>query len=60
MGTPNVKFFNGERGYVRCELTPETWRADYRTVPFVTKPDAPLQTRASFIVESGRPALNRV
>ena len=57
---PFVKFFNGERGYVRCELTPKTWRADYRTVPFVTKPDAPLQTRASFVVESGRPVLNRV
>lgn len=57
---PFVKFFNGERGYVRCEVTPQTWRADYRTVPFVTRPDAPLQTRASFIVESGRPKLHPV
>lgn len=57
---PFVKLFNGERGYVRCELTPETWRTDYRTVPYVTRPDAPVRTRASFVVESGRPGLNRV
>lgn len=56
---PFVKFFNGERGYVRCELTPETWRTDYRTVPYVTRPGAPIKTRASFVVESGRPGLNR-
>jgi alkaline phosphatase D len=57
---PFVKFHNAERGYVRCELTPRQWRSDYRTVPFVTRPGAPLQTRASFVVESGRPVLNRV
>jgi alkaline phosphatase D len=57
---PFVKFFNGERGYVRCEVTPQAWRTDYRTVPFITRPRAPLQTRASFVVESGRPALQRV
>ena len=56
---PFVKFFNGERGYVSHELTAETWRADYRTIPFVTRPGAPVQSRASFVVESGRPGLNR-
>jgi len=25
---PHIKFFNGQRGYVRCTLTPEEWRAD--------------------------------
>jgi alkaline phosphatase D len=57
---PFVKFHNTERGYVRCELTPQQWRTDYRTVPFVTKPGAPLNTRASFVIESGRPILQRV
>ena len=45
--SPCVKYFNTERGYVRCELTPKQWCTDYRTVPFVTKPGAPLKTRAS-------------
>ncbi len=57
---PCVQFLNNERGYVRCEVTPQQWRADYRTVPFVTRPGAPVQTRASFVVEAGRPTLQRV
>ena len=56
---PFVKFHNNERGYTRCEVTPRTWRTDFKTVSFVTKPGAPLHTRASFTVESGRPHLNR-
>jgi len=55
---PFVKFYNSERGYVRCEVTPAMWRTDYRTVPYVSRPGAPLLTRASFIVESGRSRLH--
>jgi len=50
---PFVKFNNAERGYVVCQLTPDTWRTDYRTVEYVTRPGATLNTRASFILESG-------
>jgi len=56
---PFVKFINGERGYVRCEVTPEMWKTDYRTVPFVARPGAPITTRATFVVEAGRPQLQR-
>ncbi len=56
---PFVKFHNRERGYVSCEVTPKAWRSDFRTVPYVRRRGAPLQTRASFIVESGRPVLQR-
>lgn len=52
---PCVKFYNRERGYVRCTLTPESMTADYRAVEIVSKPGAPAVTRASFVVESGRP-----
>ena len=54
---PHIKFFNGQRGYVRCTLTPEEWRADYRVLPFVKQPGAPAYTRASFAVEAGNPGL---
>jgi alkaline phosphatase D len=54
---PFVKFLNDERGYVRCEVTPQRWTTDYQTVPFVSRPGAPLNKRASFVVESGRPVL---
>lgn len=51
---PAVRFFNDERGYVRCEVTPADWRTDFRTVEYVSRPGAPCRTRASFVVESGR------
>ena len=51
---PHVHLYNSQRGYVRCSITPERWQSDYRVLPFVSKPDAPVQTRASFVVESGR------
>lgn len=57
---PFVKFMNQERGYVLCEVTSEQWRTDFRTVPYVTKPDALIVTRASFVVEAGRPELQAV
>jgi alkaline phosphatase D len=57
---PHVKFYNSQRGYVRCIVTPQTWQADYRVVPFVTKPDAPISTRATFVVEDGRPGAQRL
>ncbi len=52
---PFVKFHNAQRGYVTCEMTPERLRADYHVLPFVSKPGAPKTTRASFVVENGRP-----
>jgi alkaline phosphatase D len=54
---PFVKFHSTERGYVRCEVTPRLWKTDYQAVEYVTRPGAPLHTRASFTVESGKPGL---
>jgi alkaline phosphatase D len=50
---PCVRFFNAQRGYVRCTVTPGAWRSDYQVVEDVTKPGAPVVTRASFVVEAG-------
>jgi alkaline phosphatase D len=55
-----VKFYNSERGYVRCEVTPEQYQADFRVVPIVSKPESECLTRASFIVADGQPAVARV
>jgi alkaline phosphatase D len=57
---PHVRFYNNQRGYVRCVLTPEKWQSDYRVLPFVTKPGAEVSTRASFVVENGRPGAQRL
>ena len=50
---PHFRFFDNHHGYVRCTLTPELWQADFRTVPTVLTPDAPVSTLASFVVEQG-------
>lgn len=56
---PAMRWHNARRGYVRCELTPRQWRTDYRVVPFVRRPDAPVETRASFVIEAGRAGVAR-
>lgn len=56
---PFVKFYNAERGYVRCELTPNAWQTDFRVVPVVSQPESPCLTRASFVVENGKPGAER-
>ena len=57
---PWLKFYNAERGYVSCTVTPKEWRSDYQVVEYVSRPGAPLVTRASFRVEAGRPGAERV
>ena len=57
---PFVRFHNAERGYVSCTVTPGEWRSDYQVVEYVDRPGAPLVTRASFVVESGRPGAKAV
>jgi alkaline phosphatase D len=52
---PFVKFYNTQRGYVRCQVTPQTWQSDYQIVEYVTRPGAPLVTKGSFVVEAGKP-----
>jgi alkaline phosphatase D len=49
-----VRFANDQRGYVRFELQPGQLRADFRVIDYVSKPGAPIRTRASFVVENGR------
>jgi alkaline phosphatase D len=56
---PGVKFHNGQRGYVRCIITPRDWRSDYQVVERVTEPGAIAMTKASFIVENGKPGAVR-
>jgi alkaline phosphatase D len=56
---PFVKFGNSQRGYVACQVSPKDWKTNYQVVEYVTRPGAPLVTKASFVVEDGRPVLNK-
>ncbi|MET9828792.1 alkaline phosphatase D family protein [Streptomyces sp. NPDC006385] len=57
---PHLKFYNGRRGYVTVALGEEQARADFKTVPYVTRPGAPVTTAASFVTEAGEPGLKQV
>ncbi len=57
--SPHIKFNNRRRGYVSCTVTPDKWQSDYRTVAYVTKPNAPVETRATFVVENGKPGVKK-
>ncbi|MGW2615257.1 alkaline phosphatase D family protein [Streptomyces sp. NPDC001500] len=50
---PHLKFYDGRRGYATVTLGREAARADFKTIPYVTAPGAPLSTAASFVTEVG-------
>jgi len=52
---PQVKFHSARRGYVRCDVTAKQWTTDFRVAPYVSRPGAPVETRATFAIENGRP-----
>ncbi|MFF5989509.1 alkaline phosphatase D family protein [Prauserella flavalba] len=56
---PHLKFFNSQRGYVRVNVNRQRWRSDFRVLPYVTTPGAPISTRASYVVEDGRPGVQK-
>jgi alkaline phosphatase D len=56
----HIKFTSYQRGYVRCTLTKDTCQADFRVLPYVTRPGAPVSTRAAFVTENDNPGLQRV
>ena len=57
---PHVKWQNSRRGYVSCRVDAKEWTADYKTVAFVSKPGAPLDTPTKWRVEYGRPGIQKL
>jgi alkaline phosphatase D len=49
-----VRFYNDQRGYVTCDITPKQMRTDFKVLEYVTRPSSPMKVRASFVVEDGK------
>ena len=50
---PHLRFVDNHHGYVRCQVTRDLWRTDYRVVPSVVQPDdGGISTLATFVVEA--------
>ncbi len=53
----NVQYYNNQRGYVRCTVTPSSWTTDYRVLDYVDQQGSPMRTHSSFTVEEGSPGI---
>lgn len=51
---PQVKWHNRLRGYLLCDVDRTRWTADYRVLPFVSKPGADISTASRWFVAHGR------
>jgi alkaline phosphatase D len=56
---PHVKYHGRQRGYISCSVDANAWTAEYRVVPFVSRPDAPLQTAARWRTAHGHPGIEK-
>ena len=54
-----VRFYNANRGYVSCDLTPKAWTTHFRVTPYVDKPGSPILNKGTFLIEKGRPGAIR-
>jgi alkaline phosphatase D len=57
---PHLRYFSNRRGYIRTRVTPDELWADFREVPFVSRPGADVHTGASYVVPDRAPALHVV
>ncbi|MBS1832088.1 MAG: alkaline phosphatase, partial [Acidobacteria bacterium] len=57
---PQIRYANWQRGYVSCQVTPGKWTSHYRILDKVSIPDQPIQTKATFITEAGKPGAVKV
>ena len=54
---PHVRYFSNRRGYVRTRISADDVRADFRVVPYVSTPGAPVHTGATFTIADRLPRL---
>ncbi|MET0187799.1 MAG: alkaline phosphatase D family protein [Pseudonocardia sediminis] len=55
---PHIRFYNNRRGYVSTRFEPNRLTSEFKVVPYVKKPGAPVETRARFVTEDRNPGLN--
>jgi len=55
---PHIRYFSGRRGYIRTRITADEIRADFQVLPYVSRPDAPVLTGASFVIGDREAALH--
>ena len=59
-GNPHLKWFDAQRGYTVCEVTPDRWLATYRAVADQFDEASPVTTIGSWEVRAGVPGVLEV
>jgi alkaline phosphatase D len=57
---PHIRYFSNRRGYVRTRIAHGELRADFRVLPYVSRPDAPAYTGATFVLTDRASVLDAV
>jgi alkaline phosphatase D len=56
---PHIRYVDSRRGYLLTTFERDRMRADFKVLPYVQKPGAPVSTAASFVVPDRRRRLHR-
>lgn len=56
---PHVQWHNRQRGYVSCVINENQWTTDYRIVPYVSRPGAPIETASRWIITNGKAGIQK-
>ena len=57
---PQLKWFDSQRGYTVCEVTPDRWTATFRAVADQFDETSPVTTISSWEVVAGTPGVNQL
>jgi alkaline phosphatase D len=57
---PHARWHDGHRGYLVNTVTPGEWTADFRTLPYVSRPGAPITTASRWRLATGRAGVERI
>ena len=57
---PQLKWFDSQRGYTVCEVTPERWEATFRAVADQFDEASPVSTVSSWEIAAGTPGVIRL
>jgi alkaline phosphatase D len=56
---PHIRWADSRRGYVVLDVAPDSFRASFRTLPYVRRPGASVSTAATFTLADGERGLER-
>lgn len=57
---PHCKLYNGQRGYLVCEVRPDAWQTDFMVLDQVSQPGGVLSRRARFQVAPDQPGAQQL